>query len=148
MGCRVYDERQLFWTAIAEGVDQDVGESGAAKARYENGRSIRYVGESLCGRAGSFVDRHRWCALPLWSDFPRLLRWNDVRDSSHQGSWNELDQFVNRELPVVLVFVDRARDLAIVVGVVVRFLGVEDLAVHILRRVRAQIRDHRRHELG
>jgi hypothetical protein len=35
MGCRVYDERQLFWTAIAKGVDQDVGKSGAAKARYE-----------------------------------------------------------------------------------------------------------------
>ena len=48
MGCRVYDERQLFWTAIAKGVDQDVGKSGAAKARYENGRSIRNIGESLC----------------------------------------------------------------------------------------------------
>ena len=62
MGCRVYDERQLFWTAIAKGVDQDVGKSGAAKARYENGRSIRNVGESLCGCPGSFVHRHRWYA--------------------------------------------------------------------------------------
>jgi hypothetical protein len=62
MGCRVYDERQLFWTAIAKGVDQDVGKSGAAKARYENGRSIRNVGESLCCGARSFVHRHRWYA--------------------------------------------------------------------------------------
>src|SRR5262245_11439502 len=62
MGCRVYDERQLFWTAIAKGVDQDVGKSGAAKARYENGHSIRNVGESLCCGARSFVHRHRWYA--------------------------------------------------------------------------------------
>src|SRR5262249_29468873 len=62
MGCRVYDERQLFWTAIAKGVDQGVGKSGAAKARYENGRSIRNVGESLCCGARSFVHRHRWYA--------------------------------------------------------------------------------------
>jgi hypothetical protein len=62
MGCRVYDERQLFWTAIAKGVDQDVGKSGAAKARYENGRSIRNIGESLCCGASSFVYRHRWYA--------------------------------------------------------------------------------------
>src|SRR6516164_8024447 len=62
MGCRVYDERQLFWTAIAKGVDQDVGKSGTAKARYENGRSIRNVGESLCCGARSFVHRHRWYA--------------------------------------------------------------------------------------
>jgi hypothetical protein len=60
VGCRVYDERQLFWTAIAKGTDQDVGKSGTAKARYENGRSIHNVGESLCCGASSFVDRHRW----------------------------------------------------------------------------------------
>jgi hypothetical protein len=41
---------------------QDVGKSGTAKARYENGRSIRNVGESLCGCPGSFVHRHRWYA--------------------------------------------------------------------------------------
>jgi hypothetical protein len=62
VGCRVYDERQLFWTAIAKGADQDVGKSGTAKARYENGRSIRNVGESLCCGASSFVHRHRWYA--------------------------------------------------------------------------------------
>ena len=59
-----------------------------------------------------------------------------------------LDQLVDRELAVVLVLVDRARDLTIVVGMVVRFLGVEDLAVHVLRGVRAEVGDHRRHELG
>jgi hypothetical protein len=60
VGCRIYDEHQLFWTSIAKRADQDVGKSGAAKARYENGRSIRNVSESLCGCARSFVDRHRW----------------------------------------------------------------------------------------
>jgi hypothetical protein len=62
VGCRVYDQHQLFWTAITKGADQDVGKSGAAKARYENGRSIRNIGESLCGCACSFVDWHRWYA--------------------------------------------------------------------------------------
>jgi hypothetical protein len=85
VGCRVYDERQLFWTTIAKGADQGVGKSGAAKARYENGRSIRNVGESLCGCAGSFVDRHRCYAsllnqqllieffIWLGLSFPRIL---------------------------------------------------------------------------
>src|ERR1700693_5694248 len=77
-----------------------------------------------------------------------LLRWRAVRDSGHQRSWNEVDQLVDRELAIVLVLVDRARDLAIVVGMIVRLLGVEDLAVDVLRCVRAEVGDHRRHELG
>jgi hypothetical protein len=48
-------------TYMALMVHPDV-KSGAAKARYENGRSIRNVGESLCCGASSFVHRHRWYA--------------------------------------------------------------------------------------
>src|SRR5205085_12176421 len=93
------------------------------------------VAVAVCRLAGATCR----CSV-LRSHFPRLLRWSDVRDSSHQGSWNELDQFVDCELAVVLVFVERARDLAIAVGVIVRFLGMEDLAVYVLRRVGAQVR--------
>jgi len=62
MGCRVHDERQLPWSAIPQGANQNVGKSGAAETRNENGCSIRNVGESLCGCAGSLIDRHRWYA--------------------------------------------------------------------------------------
>src|SRR4029450_11874529 len=77
-----------------------------------------------------------------------LLRWSDVRDSSHQGSRNELDQLVDSELAVVLVLVDRGPDLTVVVSMVVGFFGVEDLAVHVLRCIGAEVGDHWRHELG
>src|SRR6516225_5575931 len=103
MGCRVYDERQLFWTAIAKSVDQDVGKSGTAKARYENGRSIRNIGESLCCGASSFVYRHRWyaslfepAALPrnfirLGLSFPKISNrgefpCRELQENSRSGS--------------------------------------------------------------
>ena len=86
MGCRVYDERQLFWTAIAKGVDQDVGKSGAAKARYENGRSIRNVGESLCGCADSFVDRHRCYDEVLYLNTPHYTAQDGELASRRPGA--------------------------------------------------------------
>jgi len=45
--------RDLFWTAIAKGADQDVGKSGAAKTRYENGGFICNVGERSVGQLAS-----------------------------------------------------------------------------------------------